>query len=490
MKLTIFMPTMVLKLGTALHYRLYIIKERIGIVNHKCVESPNLIYVFADQLRFSSCGFAGNARARTPNIDCLARESINFCNAVSGSPVCAPYRASVFTGKYSSSTGMVINELRLNPNHKCFGHVLRDGGYNTAYIGKWHLWANELGNHRDPKNAFAPPGLYRFGFDGYWAAYNFWHEYYTARYYHDTPAPISVEGYEPDVQTNLAIEQLRRHRDSDKPFALFLSYGTPHDPWNKENVPPQYYDMFRDVEFGFPPNYKPENDPYADPWARLNPAERAQLDEWQRVYYAMTANLDWNVGRLLQAVNDLGLRDHTICVFTSDHGEMFGAHGRRAKNIFYEEAIRVPFLLRYPGHHVPGQVSDVCLNTPDVMPTLLPLMGLSVPDTVEGMDLSHYILGEAGPEPEAAYMQGMGCTAAWEDGYEWRALRDKRYTYAIMYVDGAEFLFDNKNDPYQMVNLVDDKDKDHQSILQGFRDLLKQRMFELSTSATKMAKPG
>src|SRR5690606_34830552 len=128
-----------------------------------------------------------------------------------------------------------------------------------------------------------------------------------------------------------------------------------------------------------------------------------------RVYYAMVANLDANVGRLLEAVDDLGLRENTIFVFTSDHGEMFGAQGRRAKNIFYEEAVRVPLIMRWPGHIPAGSTSDVCLNTPDIMPTLLSLLGLPIPDEVEGMDLSHCALGRSGPEPEAAFMQGMGC---------------------------------------------------------------------------------
>ncbi len=439
---------------------------------------PNLVYVFADQLRYMSCGFAGDTRAYTPNIDRLAAESVNFCNAVSGSPVCAPYRASLFTGKYSSSTGMVINELRLSPNHRAFGHVLQEGGYDTIYIGKWHLWANQLGNHRDPKNAFVPPGPYRLGFDGFWSAYNFWHENYTGTHYRDTPDPIPVEKYLPDYETDLAIEQIRQHAASDRPFALFLSLGTPHDPWDKGNVPPEYYAMFADTPFELPPNYKPENDPYADAWQRFRPGEREQLEEWQRVYYAMTANLDWNVGRILEVLDEAGLRDETIFVFTSDHGEMFGAQGRRAKNIFYEEAVRVPFLLRYPGRHEPGQVTDVCLNTPDIMPTLLGLMGLDIPDTVEGMDLSHCVRGGEGPEPEAAFMQGMGCTAAWEDGYEWRALRDKRYTYAVMRVDGAEFLFDNVNDPYQTMNLA--RDPARRETLERFRRMLQERMAVLN----------
>jgi arylsulfatase A-like enzyme len=132
---------------------------------------------------------------------------------------------------------------------------------------------------------------------------------------------------------------------------------------------------------------------------------------------------------------------------------MFGSQGRIAKKIFYEEAARVPFLLRWPGEVEP-RVLDAPLNTPDIAPTLLSLMGLPVPDSMEGMDLSHLARGQIGPEPEAAFMQGMRHTYQWHDGDEWRAVRTERYTYAKMLADGSEYLFDNYRDPYQQNNLV------------------------------------
>lgn len=449
------------------------------------ISPPNLVFVFADQLRYQSCGFAGDERARTPNMDRLVGEGVSFCNAISGHPLCAPYRASLFTGKYSSSTGMVINELRMNPNHECFGHVLQRGDYQTAYIGKWHLWAAQLGNHHDPKNSYIPAGPYRLGFDGYWAAYNFHHRYFDAYYHTESPERIYIPGYEPNGQTEIAIRWLVESRDPNQPFALFLSYGTPHDPWEAGNVPVQCLEHFRKAEFPLPPNYQPENDPHADDWGRLKPESRAQLGEWIRIYYAMTANLDWNLGRILAALERAGLRENTIVVYTSDHGELFGAHGRRAKNVFYEEAIRVPLLLRWPGRVPAGLVSGACLNTPDIMPTILALMDLPIPDAVEGMDLSHCALGRPGPEPEAAFLQGMGCTAAWRDGYEWRALRSNRYTYAVYRADRSELLFDNRADPSQLRNLAGSRE--HADIRQHFRAALKERMemlgdtFELCT---------
>jgi arylsulfatase A-like enzyme len=451
-----------------------------GKRNSKAVRRPNLLFIFADQLGYTRCGYGGDTKARTHNIDKLASQGVNFRNAVSNSPVCAAYRASLFTGKHTTSTGMVINELRMRTDHECIGHVLGHGGYRTGYIGKWHLYANELGNHLDPKNSFVPRGPNRLGFDGYWAAYNFHHDYYNAYYHTDSPQKIFYgdNTYEPDAQTGLMIDFLHGAAKSDSPFAAFLSYGTPHDPWTANNVPEEYRKMFEPVSLPNPPNYKDENDKYADAWGRLQPEQRESLEAWRRNYYAMTANLDWNIGRLLDAVDKAGLAGDTIVVFTSDHGEMFGAQGRRAKNIFYEEAARIPFLIRWPGRIPAGLVCDACLSTVDIMPTILSLMSLDIPKDVEGMDLSRCALGDKGPEPQAAFLQNTGACAAWENGHEWRALRDKQYTYAIYRVDKSELLFDNKSDPHQMINLA--ADPKHAGTLRRFRRMLATKMKSLN----------
>lgn len=443
-------------------------------------KKPNIVYVFADQLRYQSCGYAGDAKARTPHMDHMAEEGLDFSNAVVSMPVCSAYRASLWTGKYTTSTGMVINELRMNPNHECLAHSLTAGGYDTGYIGKWHLWANELGNHHDPANAWIPPGPHRLGFDGYWAAYNFHHEYYDSYYHTNSRERIYHDSgvYEPDAQTDLAIDFVRRQAGEDRPFALFLSIGTPHDPWDKDNVPESYYNLFKSTSFSTPINYREEPDvPYGDAWSDI-PKSPHLIDEWMRVYYAMVANIDWNIGRLQAAIADAGIEENTIFVFTSDHGEMFGAHGRMKKNIFYEEAARVPFLMKWPEHVPAGQRSDVCLNCVDIMPTLLGLVGLPIPTGVEGMDLSHWARGLPGPQPEAAFMQNTGACAAWENGHEWRALRDKKYTYAVYRVDGVELLFDHTNDPYQMHNLSGDSV--HCATMSRFRMQIAEKMSSIN----------
>jgi len=447
---------------------------------------PSIVFVLADQLRRQSCGYAGDPLARTPHIDRLAAEGVSFTNAVSSMPVCSAYRASLFTGKYVTSTGMVINELRLNPEHhpRCLAHCLSDAGYELGYIGKWHLWAKELGNHCDAKNSFVPPGPHRLGFNGVFAAYNFHHVYYGENaYYHlDSPEKIQYgDGvYEPDAQTDMAIDYMEKHAGTEAPFALFLSVGTPHDPWVRDNVPREDYEVFANVKFNVPPNYRQEPDrPYGDAWSDMKKSPEL-VAEWMRVYYAMTTNLDRNVGRLRAAIADLGIERDTLFVFTSDHGECFGAHGRMKKNIFYEEAARVPLVMKWPARIPAGRETDACLCGVDIMPTLLGLAGAHIPGEVEGTDLSHCAEGRAGPEPEFAFLQNTGACAAWEDGHEWRALRTKRHTYARYRVDGRELLFDNLADPYQMTDLADSPRG--REVLPGLRKKLAERMASLNDS--------
>lgn len=446
-------------------------------------KKPNLIYVFADQLRYSSVGFNGDEKAKTPLLDSISRDCEIMDRTFSGHPVCAPYRASLLTGKYTTSTGMVINEIRINPNHKSFAHVLNENGYETSYIGKWHLYAAKLGDHFNPENSFIPEGPDRLGFDGYFAAYNFHHKYFSPdAYYHlNTPEKVYYEKYEPDEQTDMAIERIHRHKESGKPFALFLSIGTPHDPWSKDNVPEEYYEKFRNTDFPLPPNYRKHNDRYADAWARFLPGKRKLLEENKRVYYSMVSNLDDNIGRLMQAIKDEGMEDDTIFVFTSDHGEMFGAQGRHAKNIFYDEAIRVPFIVKW-GNRLPKVRNITCFNTVDIMPTLLDMMGLPVPDEVQGKSIKDSIMTGEFTE-NSSLLMGTGPTAIYGSGFEWRGLRTERYTYAIYRVDKKEFLFDNVTDPFQTKNLA--KDPEYRDLLSKLKDEMYSKMNEIGDNFEK-----
>lgn len=439
---------------------------------------PNVLILCADQLRYQSVGYAGDKQAITPNIDKLAEQGVNFRQFVANTPVCSAFRASLLTGKYASSTGVVVNELRLNPNHDSIAHVFKKAGYSCELIGKWHLWANQAGKHAMTENAFVPPGEYRMGFDGFWAGYNFNHQNYRARYWRDSPEPIAIDGFGSTHFTDLVIDRLNTHAKDDQPFFMMVAYSPPHDPWVPGNVPAEWLEKFKQVEFPYPATMKDVPDQRMDrntQQKRWDNYWKPQMDALQRVYYAMTSALDQEIGRVLKSLQDTGLTDNTIVVFTSDHGEMFGAQGRVFKMTFYEEAARVPFVIRWPGKIPGGLVSDACVSTVDMMPTLLGLAGQPIPPGVEGMDVSHLAQGKVGKEPEFALLQGMGHTFLWNDGFEWRALRDKQYTYARYLSDGKELLFDNLNDPIQSKDLT----MDLPDVVVRLRKQMNARMAEL-----------
>jgi arylsulfatase A-like enzyme len=182
---------------------------------------PNLVFIFADQLRADTLGCAGDKRAITPNIDKFAAQSVDFVNAVSVMPVCAAYRASLVTGKYPSSHGVVVNELNMNPNHRTIAHVLADCGYNLGYVGKWHL--ND--RHERP----TPRGPQRMGFDGFWAAYGFNHRSYDSYYFTDGPDEklqrVSLKGrHGPTEFTSVAIDYINKVASTHR-ISCLLSWG-------------------------------------------------------------------------------------------------------------------------------------------------------------------------------------------------------------------------------------------------------------------------
>ena len=447
-------------------------------------EKPNVIYIFADQLRADTLGYAGDAKAITPNIDKFARQSMRFTNAVSVMPVCAAYRASLITGKYPSSHGLVINEVNMNPNHRTIAHVLGDAGYDLGYVGKWHL--------NDQHGRPTPKGPERMGFDGFWAAYGFNHRSFGSYYFTDGPdgelQRVDLGGkYGPAEFTTLAMNYIDKAARQKKPFALFLSWNPPHDPWNQKNVPRENYAKFKNVPFGLPDNFKSTADAYMDRYPGLafqgKQWRKAFLDggleECLRCYYAMVNSLDEQFGRIAQQLDKLGIANNTIVVFTSDHGEMFGSQGRMYKLTFYDEAARIPLLVRYPDG-VNSGLSDVCINTPDIMPTLLGLAGLNadIPKDIDGSDLSFVLRGEPGKEPAAAFMQGMGHTYQWRDGFEWRAVRDQRFTYAKYRRDGKELLFDRREDPGSKNNVAGDAS--YKQDLERLRGFMATKMKELN----------
>lgn len=402
------------------------------------VKKPNVLFVFADQLRASSVGYAGEEPVVTPNLDRFAKEGANFSVGVSPMPVCTPYRGALITGRTPLSLGLVINDIPLKTTEISVAHAFADAGYATAYIGKWHL----DGSNRP---APVPPGPRRQGFQ-YWMGANFEHNY-DRSHFTDNEGNIRVwDGYDVEAQTTHAIEYLEK-RDPAKPICLFLSWGPPHHPYR--TVPEKYLAMY---------------DSDAIP-GRPNCPDVPRRDLWG--YYAQTTFLDDQFARLMAALDRLGMTDDTIVAFSSDHGDMHGSHGLYKKQWPWDEAIRIPFLMRFPGAIAPETKFGFPISAIDVMPTLLGMAGVSVPSTCEGVDLSPFVRGERNDAPDSVLIMNP-CPFSIGDPrgddqvpmfrgmrMEYRGVRTSRYTY-VRTIDKPWLLYDNADDPYQMHNRIDD----------------------------------
>ncbi|MCA1809249.1 MAG: sulfatase [Lentisphaerae bacterium] len=397
-------------------------------------KNPNLVFVFADQWRYQALGYAGAPNVATPSIDHFASQSLNFTNAVSGCPVCSPYRASLMTGLYPHRHRMMVNDQCLCRLYDgpFLAECLRDVGYRTAYIGKWHLDGNG-------RNAFVPPER-RLGFD-WWKGFECSHNYQASHYYFaDDPRPHPWHGYDADAQTDEACRYLREEVGHD-PFALFLAWGPPHTPLN--NAPAQFKAMYDPPRIRLPANV---------PAACADQARRELAG-----YYAHCSALDAAFGRLLETLSATGRDADTIVVFTSDHGDMLGSQGHFRKQKPWAESIRVPFLVRHPDRKGPG-ADDTPIDAPDLMPTLLTLCGVPIPDKVQGRDFSRTIMDGSPSGITEALLALYVPFHEWryeKGGREYRGIHNSRYTY-VRSLAGPWLLYDNAADPSQLHNLIGD----------------------------------
>ncbi|MBV7335704.1 sulfatase [Chloroflexi bacterium TSY] len=400
------------------------------------MERPNIIYVFGDQWRAQATGYAGDPNVQTPNIDRLADESINLRNAVSTCPLCTAYRASFLSGQYPLTHGLFVNDVSLDPNATTLGKIFAQHGYDTAWIGKWHV----DGHGRD---AYIPPDRHQ-GFD-FWRVLECTHDYNRSFYYAgDSDESQIWEGYDAIAQTREAQKYIREHASKQagtNPFLLVLSWGPPHNPYG--TAPGEYRRLYRGDELKLRPNV-------TMPLAMF-------VSHALAGYYAHCTALDACLGDLMTTIEEAGISDNTIFIFTSDHGDAVGCQGITNKQAPWDESIRVPFLLRYPERFGRApRTLDALMGTPDILPTLLGLCDLPIPESVEGLDFSSCLMGEPDPSDGAALIECIHPIADWWHGLggkEYRGLRTTRYTYARS-LEGPWLLYDNENDPYQLENLV------------------------------------
>jgi len=416
---------------------------------------PNILVVIADQWRFCSTGYAGDPNVKTPNLDKLAALSVNVVNAVSGCPVCTPFRASFQTGQRPTSHGLFLNDAHLSDDATTIGKVLAAAGYDTGWIGKWHVGGRG-------RLSYIPPQS-RQGFD-YWKVMECTHDYNRSFYFADDDTTRRQwPGFDALAQTADAITYLRNHAKSPKPFALVLAWGPPHNPYDQ--APAQYKKLYDPATIRLRPNV---------PDAAAKAARKDLAG-----YYAQCTALDACVGQLRDALKETGLDDNTILLFTSDHGDMIGSHQMSRKQKPWDEALRIPMLWHYPAAlGATGKQVDAVINAEDLMPTLLGFCDVPIPKSVEGLDYSAYLRGDAkSPNTDNAAL--ISCVAPFGEwnraagGREFRGLRTPRYTY-VRDLTGPWLLYDNESDPYQLTNLVN---KPEAAEIQSKLDtLLKQRL--------------
>jgi len=439
---------------------------------------PNILYVFSDQHRAQSLPGEPYNQAIAPNLEEFRRQNFSMDTCVSNYPLCTPYRAILMSGRWPSQTGVIYNNVPLSMKEGALAETFQKAGYHTGYVGKWHL----AGHGESP--GFIPKGPPRLGFDD-WHAWDATNQHYHAwTYNQETGEKIFPEGWQPIPMTDEAITFLKA-QSKEKPWFLMVSYNPPHPPYNP---PPEDLNMYPLESIKLRPNVhtQPAGEDTEES-ARFLTSDEGIRTATQGYYGAITG-VDQQFARLLRALDETGQMEDTIVIYTSDHGDMMGSHGRMQKQVPFEESCRVPFIVRYPGVTQSGGKSDALFAAIDKYPTLCGLAGIPVPAHCAGRDLSSSILREeAIQESEKVFLmnqvegdeygsaadiaplglphqpnagggpaQGHGGRQKFVNLPSYRGVRTKTHTYTVT-LTGRWLLYNNETDPYQLNNLVRDR---------------------------------
>lgn len=454
---------------------------------------PNILLLMTDQQRTDTLGFRGQTACQTPNMDRLAREGISFDRALCTNPLCTPSRASIFTGKYPHQLNMMGNADTLH-EPPVLTEALRASGYYTAYAGKWHLEPEgqpkafrgqeaKLGLDQVHGGEQAAKGrrvIDRWFEDAYGQGsydYSVWCE--------ENGLPDGWPVSDPDVRThrtpsmtipkpkrqeldpaftydawvtNIALNYLS-NRPKDRPFFLVTSYFGPHPPFL---IPEPYYSMYNPRAIPEPANFGPQSGkPKANLtsfYHQLFKDHGESWEPWQKstaVYWGYCTMMDDLVGRMIGALEAEGILDDTLVIFISDHGELLGSHGLWHKMMPYEEAIRVPMLLRWPTKIAPGIGSQANVSLIDIVPTILALLGKDIPSDIVGRDLSPALQNGREFQTDPYRFSEYKPLGDWQQTVEWRLVTDNRFKYVWNQGDLDE-LYNLDVDPFEVTNLIHD----------------------------------
>jgi arylsulfatase A-like enzyme len=415
-------------------------------------DRPNIIVFFTDQQRWDTTGAHGNPLRLTPHFDRMARQGTHLANSFTCQPVCAPARACLQTGLYASNHGTFRNGIPLAPEARTLAHYFNEAGYQTAYIGKWHL------ADVDPV-----PEEQRGGYQ-YWLAANvaeFESEPYRTVLYDEDGRAVRLPGYRVDAYTDAAIRFIDQHQGD--PFFLLLSFLEPHHQNHLDDfVPPRGYRR-----------------PYQGAWA---PPDLAALggstQQHLAGYYGMVKRLDEALGRLLDALESTGLAENTVVLFTSDHGCHFKTRNGEYKRSCHESSIRVPTAIIGPGFDGGGQVPQL-VSLIDLPPTLLEAAGITPPADYEGRSILPLLRGDSPDWPEEVFVQI-------SESQVGRSVRTARWKYSVEATDKdglrdanadryeETHLYDLQADPYELTNLIGLES--HRQVAEVMRGRLLRRM--------------
>ncbi|MHC4397089.1 MAG: sulfatase family protein [Planctomycetota bacterium] len=422
----------------------------------------NVIFILSDDHRYDFMGFMGKPKfLETPNMDKMARQGAHIQNAFVTTALCSPSRASVLTGQYSHKHGVIDNNSRVPKGTIFFPQYLQKTGYETAFIGKWHMGRTSS----DP----------RPGFDK-WISFRGQGDYYDPVLNIDG-AEGKVKGYVTDLLTDYALEWLKKERD--KPFFLYLSHKAVHgmfEPAKRhlgkyDNVPLEYPSTMADTEENYKgkPGWVKEQ---RNSWHGVDYMYHGRMDYdvFYRRYCEALLGVDESIGRVLDYLEKAGLAESTLVFYMGDNGFSFGEHGLIDKRHMYEESMRVPLLAYCPGLIKAGTTVSQMVQNIDIAPTILEAAGLKTPDYMDGRSFLGLLAGK-----EVAWRDAVFYEYYWEWNYPQtptvHGVRTDRYKY--MHYHGIwdiDELYDLQNDPDEMYNLINSPE--HQELVKKLNSMV------------------
>ena len=418
----------------------------------------NLLFLCSDQHQAAASGCYGHEQAQTPHIDEIAAEGVRFERAYCQSPVCVPSRGSIITGNYASRHGAKILQDALSSDARTVAHLFGDHGYSTAAVGKMHF-VDESRKHGFAHRVNAASHQARLTKQEVQA---FQADQGGGGSTSGRPSAMPERLFRDTFYAEEAVQFLRQHKD--QPFCLWASFFMPHTPLVPHR---KYWDRYQDTHIELP-----ERAPNALETGFHGHLVRAKERGWYqqtdeqlrdaiRGYYGNVSQMDANVGRVFDTLRELGLDKNTVVVYTSDHGEMAGAHRMWTKHNMYEQSVRVPLIIRTPDHLGAGTAREHIVEQVDLLPTLAELCGLDAPTGIDGRSFAASVRGERHAGREFAYSEYYFCRRVFtaDDRFVGKPpivmVRTDRWKLNHLSWERSE-LFDLENDPGEFRNVIDD----------------------------------